>query len=182
MKHIFTMPDPFQVPDGTLVSPFLNPGDSESSLPFNTFNGFSIAGGRIEAGIHSRIQILPFVTQVTFVQSGNLKVWMKEINNEEPYSLEVIPNQAVLTRPGTFLQLVNNDNNAPCDVLYIVSPGYIYLYDKKTRSVIYDDSTVLDEDWDELRKSDWHPSVDLPTIKQRKAACNRLASLKKDFD
>ncbi len=179
MNHIFTMPDPFQVPDGTLVSPFLNPGDSESSLPFNMFKGFSIAGGRIAPGISSKIQISPFVTQVTFVQSGILKVWMKEINNEEPYPLEVIPNQAVLTRPGTFLQLVNNDKNAPCDVLYIVSPGYLYLYDKKTRSVIYDDSSVLDEDWDELRKSDWHPFVDLPNIEQRQAAYNRLASLNK---
>ena len=70
MKHIFTMPEPFQVPDGTLVSPFLNPGDSESVLPFNLFNSFSIAGGRVAAGIRSRIQISPFVTQVTFLQDS----------------------------------------------------------------------------------------------------------------
>jgi len=29
MKHVFDMPEPFRVPDATLVSPFLNPKDSE---------------------------------------------------------------------------------------------------------------------------------------------------------
>ena len=82
MKHVFAMPEPFQVPDGTLVSPFFNPKDSKSGLPFDLLDSFSIAGGRIEAQSRSKIHIFPFVTQITFVRRGALEVWMKAIEDK----------------------------------------------------------------------------------------------------
>ncbi|MCK5197262.1 MAG: hypothetical protein KAR21_02870 [Spirochaetales bacterium] len=175
MNHVFTMLEPFKVPDGTLVSSFFNPMDSEYPLPFNLLDGFSIAGGRIEAGSRSKIQILPFVTQVTFVRRGTLEVRMKGMDDEEPYLLKVPADQAVFTRPGTFLQLINSDNNKHCDVLYIVSPGYLFLFDKVAGKVVYDDSVVLNEDWNDLRESGWHHSVELPTMEQRHEAYRILA-------
>ena len=45
MNQVFKIASPFQVPDGTLVSPFLNAKDSESGLPFNLLDGFSLAAG-----------------------------------------------------------------------------------------------------------------------------------------
>ncbi len=176
MKHVFNMPEPFQVPDGTLVSPFLNPKDSNSKLPFNLLDDFSIAGGRIEARSRSKIHVFPFVTQVTFIRRGTLEVWMKAAEDEKPYSLEARADQAVLTRPGTFFQLINNDDIEPCDVLYIVSLPYLFLYDEENGCVIYDDSAVLNENWDELCASGWCPSVELPTIEQRHDAYRRLAA------
>ena len=176
MKQVFDMPEPYRVPDGTLVSPILNPKDSKSNLPFDLLDGFSIAGGRIEAGSRSKIHVFPYVTQVTFVLRGTLEVWMKAAEDEEPYSLEVRAEQAVLSRPGTFFQLVNNDDTEPCDVLYIVSPPYLFLFDEVTQRVVYDDSTVLSEDWEEFRAAAWCPSVGLPTVEQRHDAYRRLAA------
>ncbi len=170
------MPEPFTVPDGTLVSPFLNPKDSKSGLPFDLLDDFSIAAGWIKARCHSKIQILPFVTQVTFVRRGALKVWMKEMEDDEPYQLDVKADQSVFARPGTIFQLVNNDDIETCELLYIISPAYLFLFDEASKRVVYDDSVVLDEDWDELRESGWRPSIEFPTMEQRHDAYRRLAT------
>lgn len=96
-------------------------------------------------------------------------------DDREPYLLTATADQAVLTRPGTFFQLINGDNNGHCDVLYIVNPGYLFLFNKVTGKVIYDDSVVLNGDWDDLRESGWHHSVELPTMEQRHDAYRSLA-------
>ena len=56
--------------------------------------------------------------------------------------------QAVLTRPGTFFQLINS-TTVPCRVLYITSPSYLFEMDQNGQ-VKYDDAIALDEDWQEL--------------------------------
>ena len=178
MQHVFDMREPSRVPDGTLVSAFLNPKDSNSALPFDVVDGFSIAGGSIEAGERSRIHVLPFVTQVTFVRRGNLKAWMKSADDEAPYALAVGADQAVLTPPGTLLQLVNDSDQAACELLYIVSPAYLFLFDETARRVVYDDATVLDEDWNALRRGGWRITAELPDIADRRAAYERLAALR----
>lgn len=203
MNRIFSISTPFRVPDGTWVSPFLNAKDSESDLPFDLLDGFSLSAGMIEPNSSSKIHIMPFVTQVTFVRSGRLSVKMKGPDDAAPYELTLEkqkqaepeqeepeqekktqeqnklerPEQAVLTEPGTYLQLINKGEQ-PCTVLYIVSPPYTFekLADGHT---LYDDSLVIEEDWHELEQAGWKPSRLLPTQAERNATLQRLAAQKK---
>jgi hypothetical protein len=172
MRRIFEIAEPFRVPDGTLVSPFLNSKDAKSGLPFDLLDGVSVAAGIIEPRTRSKIHVLPFVTQVTFVRRGQLTVWMKSGEDLEPYALHPKDDQAILTRPGTFFQLVNDDIEL-CQVLYIVSPAYVF--EVWNGAVLYEDATVLDESWESLRAAGWQPSVQLPTWEQRQEALQRQA-------
>jgi len=172
MKRIFEIEEPFPVPDGTLVSPFLNAKDTKSGLPFDLLDGVSVAAGIIEPQSRSKIHIMLFVTQVTFVRRGKLEVWMKSEDDVEPYALPLKEDQAALTRPGTFFQLVNNDAE-PCQVLYIVSPAYVF--EVLNGAVLYDDATVLEENWEDLRVAGWRPSVKFSTWEQRQEALQRQA-------
>jgi hypothetical protein len=172
MRRIFEIAEPFRVPDGTLVSPFLNSKDTKSGLPFDLLDGVSVAAGIIEPRTRSKIHIMLFVTQVTFVRRGKLEVWMKSGEDLEPYPLRLKDDQAVLTRPGTFFQLVNDDAE-PCQVLYIVSPAYVF--EVLHGEVFYEDATVLDESWETLRAAGWRPSVKFPTWEQRQEALQRQA-------
>jgi len=155
VRRIFSVGKGVQVPDGTKVFPLLNCLDSQSGLPGNLLEDFSLALGEIGPSHHSRSHIMPLVAQVTFVLRGELEVWMKDPDGTGPYSLRVTAEQAVLTRPGTFLQF-RNPTHAPCRVLYIVSPAYVFLM--KEGKLIYDDSVVLEEDWQELEKMNWKPA------------------------
>lgn len=177
MKKLFEIKDFFQVPDGTLVAPFLNSKDNQSGLPFDLIDGFSIAAGEIEPGVSSSIHVMPFVTQVTFVRSGSLMIRMGEQSDDSHYELNLLADQAVITRPGTFFQLVNLTKES-CHVLYIVSPAYLFEMDENG-NVVYDDSIVLDEDWDDLKKLNWQ----LPKLKygsfskeKRREAYNRMSA------
>jgi hypothetical protein len=172
MRRIFEIAEPFRVPDGTLVSPFLNAKDTESGLPFDLLDGVSVAAGSLEPQTRSKIHVMVFVTQVTFVRRGKLEVWMKSEEDLEPYALRLEEDQATLTRPGTFFQLVNNDPE-PCQVLYIVSPAYVF--EVLNGAVLYDDAIVLEENWEDLRAAGWRPSVKFPTWEQRQEALRRQA-------
>lgn len=172
MNRTFKISNPFRVPDGTLVSPFLNSKDNMSGLPFDLLDGFSLAAGIIEAGKESKIHTMPYVTQVTFVRSGHLLVRMKGPEDADFYECEAGRNEAVLTSPGTFFQLINRKME-PCEVLYIVSPAYLFeMVDKK---VVYDDSVVLEEDWESLKSLGWRPNKGIPTESQRHEAERRLS-------
>jgi hypothetical protein len=175
MNHIFQISSFFRVPDGTLVSPFLNSKDSESKLPFGLVDQFSIAAGVIEPESQSRIHIMPFVTQVTFVRSGRLTIKMKGEGQKEPYCVRLGADEAVLTEPRCYFQLVN-DTRQPCNVLYIVSPAY--LFEMSDGKVLYDDSVVLDESWEEIDRSSYKPSKILPAIKERNEAEQRIKNRK----
>ena len=176
MKRVFTIEKPFRVPDGTLVSPFLNPKDSMSGLPFDLLEVFSLAAGTIEPKTKSKIHVMPFVTQVTFVRHGELTVRMKGHPDRTHYALTVLSNQAVLTEPGTFFQLVN-EGDGPCKVLYIVSPAY--LFEMSGGKVVYDDSVVLEQEWNDLESAEWRPPLRLPTNDQRREAERRLSERSK---
>lgn len=175
MKGIFSVGKGVGVPDGTRVFSLVNCRDSTSGLPGNLLEDFSLAVGEIEPCRHSKIHVMPLVTQVTFVLRGELEAWMKAADHLEPYSLRLRAEQAILTRPGTFLQF-RNRTPAPCRVLYIVSPAYVFL--QEAGRVIYDDSVVLEEDWEELEEVRWEPE----RLRQaglnlgvRQAAIQRLA-------
>jgi mannose-6-phosphate isomerase-like protein (cupin superfamily) len=176
MNRVFAISSPFQVPDGTWVSPFLNAKDSESDLPFDLLDGFSLAAGTIEPSSSSRIHVMPLVSQVTFVRAGELAVRMKGTNDVQPYLLRLAPAEAVLTEPGVYFQLVN-EGSEPCEVLYIVSPAYVFEMDGEGR-ILYDDALVLEEDWETLAESGWRTARALPTDGQRTEALGRLANRK----
>lgn len=173
MNRIFAVSASLRVPDGTLVSPFLNARDSTSGLPFDLLDGFSLAAGTIEPGSQSKIHVMPLVTQVTFVRSGILTARMKAVADEGPYTLMVTSDEAIVTEPGVLLQLSNETREA-CEVLYIVSPAYVFEFDDG--KLIFDDSLVLDETWTELEAARWQPSRALPTLEQRMQAEARLAA------
>ena len=175
IKRVFKINQGFQVPDGTIVSPFLNSKDSESDLPWDLVDEFSIAAGEITPNSKSKIHVMPLVQQVTFVLSGKLEVCMKDIHTSVPYTCKLVENQAVLILPGTFLQFINGTNK-PCRVLYIVSPPY--LFDKEGDQVLYDDSICFDEDWKGLADLNWQPQKLRETnliAESRHAAAERVA-------
>ena len=84
MKQIFIPKEFYKIPDGTLLSPFLNPKDSMSKLPFDLIDGFSMGMGIIEKNTNSKIHVHPHVDQVTFVLSGKITLKMKSDKDENP--------------------------------------------------------------------------------------------------
>lgn len=177
MNKVFSIAAPFQAPDGTWVSPFLNAKDSQSDLPFDLLDGFSIAAGMIDPVSCSKIHVMPFVTQVTFVRSGNLAVIMKRPSDAGVHTLRLAAGQSVLTEPGEFFQLINEDRER-CEVLYIVSPAYVFDMDLDG-SVLYDDSLVLEEDWAHLAMAEWRAAKAMPTREQREGAIRSLLERKR---
>lgn len=157
MNQLFTINNFTRVPDGTLVAPFLNSKDSNSGLPVDLLDDISIAAGVIEPGVSSKIHVMPLVTQITFVLQGKINICMKDALNDTPYSQTLGPQQAIITEPGTFFQLIN-DSAKPCQVLYIVSPAYVFLL-AANGELIYDDAIVLDEDWAALAALHWRPAT-----------------------
>jgi mannose-6-phosphate isomerase-like protein (cupin superfamily) len=143
----------FTVPDGTQVSAFLNATDSsQGDIPPNALGDVSVAAGKIGPGVRSWVHVHPVVTNITYVTAGALTVRMKETGAVE-YDVHVTAGQAVLIEPGTLLQL-RNDGDDEAEVLYIVSPSYVFEADGDD-SPIYDDAVVVFETWEELRQSNY---------------------------
>jgi mannose-6-phosphate isomerase-like protein (cupin superfamily) len=142
------------VPDGTQVSAFLNATDSSlDDVPAGLLDAMSIAAGRIAPGVRSWIHAHPALSQVTYVVSGALTVKMKDPREPEPYLLEVPAGSGVVTQPGTLLQL-RNESTRHVEVLYIVSPSYVFEVGEDGR-VSHDDSILVAEDWAELGPGEW---------------------------
>ena len=171
MNHVFRMANPIVVPDGSIVNGFLNSMDNTSGVDFGLVESLSIAGGLLAPGVRSKLQILPLVTQVTFVRRGQLTVKMKGRRVTHHYTLHLAQNQAALTKPGTFLQLLN-ESDETCEVLYIVTPSYVFEFEEG--KVIYDDSVVFDESWESIETRGWVPSKPYATSGDREAAIARL--------
>ncbi len=175
MNRIFTIRDGFRIPDGTTVRPFLNAKDCMSGPPWDLLDGFSLSAGDIEPHSQSKIQVMPHVTQVTFVVRGELQIVMKDTQTRDPYTLRLAEQQAVITEPGTFFQLVN-PTDVMCRVLYIVSPPYVF--DRQDGQILYDDTIAFDEDWQALAQLNWQPPAPVTgwlTVEARQAALTRLA-------
>jgi mannose-6-phosphate isomerase-like protein (cupin superfamily) len=168
------------VPDGTEVSAFLNATDTnQPDLPLGALAEMSIAAGRVRPRLHSAVHVLPVVTQVTYVVAGELTVRMKERDASASYDLRVKAGQAVVTRPGTLLQL-RNDGNAVAQALYIVSPSFVF--ELNAGAVVYDDAVVVAKSWKALEdRGDAVPALTIPaseTNARRDAAKRRLAAVK----
>ena len=179
MNKKFPLGQGVKVPDGTIVFPFLNPKDSFSDLPWDVLEAFSLSAGEITQGEKSKIHILLHVTQVTFVLEGTIEICMKDATSPQPYTLSLNPYEAVLTKPGTFFQLINAQQ-CPCKVLYIVSPAYVYELDDDM-NVRYDDAISLDETWEDLASINWAPRQLINpknSIHSRNEAYQRLAQAK----
>ena len=88
MNRIFSITGGIQIPDGTVVYPFLNSKDATSGLPWDLVDAFSMSAGDIVPKHASKIHVMPVVTQVTFVLEGSIEVWMKDPDDEEPYALK----------------------------------------------------------------------------------------------
>jgi len=175
MNRIFTIRDGFRVPDETTVYPFLNAKDCLSGLPWDLLDGFSLSAGDIEPKSQSKIQVMPHVTQVTFVVRGELEIVIKDAKSRDPYAFRLAEQQAVITKPSTFFQLIN-PADVMCRVLYIVSPPYVF--DRQDSQILYDDTVVFDEDWQALAQLNWQPPVLVTgrvTAEARQAALTRLA-------
>jgi hypothetical protein len=177
MNRVFTIEHGITVPDGTVVYPFLNPMDSTSGLPWDLIEGFSIAAGDIAPHSKSKIVVSPLVTQATFVLRGALDIHLKDPESPAPYVLNLVAEQAAIACPGTFFQLING-TDAPCRVLYIVSPPYVFEIDRPDGPPRYDDAVVFDEDWQALADQNWQPPglhAAGITLESRQAAQDRLA-------
>ena len=155
MNRVFGPREFFPVPDGTLVSPFLNPMDENSGLPSGIEVSFSLAAGTIEGHGESKIHLHPHIAQVTYVVKGSTLIKMKDPGADQPYVLALEPTQAALTGPGTFLQLINSSDE-PASLLYIVGPPYVFEMGEDG-TVVYDDAIILEENWDELARLNWQP-------------------------
>jgi len=150
VHRVFAPQQYARVPDGTLVCPFLNPGDGTSGLTHELADGhLGMAAGRLEPGTASRVHVLPLVTQITWVIRGRLRVLMADLRDTVPYELEVGAGEAACTQPGELLQLVNGSARDAVDVLYVTSPGYLYQTDERD-NVVYDDAHVVGASWDEI--------------------------------
>ena len=143
--------------------------------------------GLIHPKRSSKIHVHPLVTQVTMVLDGSLEVRLGGPSMPTPRTLRVSQNEAVLVRPGTFLQLVNT-TLLPCRTLYVVGPAYVADVDE-LGNVTYEDAVTLDEPWDELAAQDWRPNrlqeanvtperreAALSSVRARQAASERHGS------
>ena len=152
MNRIFSAGEGFPVPDGTIVHSVLDPAALSRSTG-EWMEDISIAVGHIAPHTTSKIHLHAVVNQVTWVLSGELTVKMKDPRADVPYTLDVSGEQAVITRPGTFFQLVNR-SDADCRVLYIVTPAFVFETDAGGK-VVYNDALVLDHEWDDLAAMGW---------------------------
>lgn len=154
MNRVFSPDSYITVRDGTQVCAFLNPTDPvRRDVPRALRGVMSIAAGRIAPGSRSHIHVHPAVTQVTYVTAGTLCAKMQDGAQPEPYQLIVPAGSAVVSEPGTLLQLCN-ETEADLELLYIVSPPYVLEIGDDAR-VRHDDSVVVAEDWNELESLDW---------------------------
>ena len=155
MRRVFRRGRGATVRDGTRVYPFLNPADSTNDLPLELLSGASVALGGLRPGQASKIHMHPLVTLVVWVISGCLSLKLKDRQSSTPYTLRLRAEDGAMARPGTFMQLLNA-SAAPCRVLYVVSPAYVFL--KLGDRILYDDAIVFDAGWDELARLRWRPA------------------------
>lgn len=159
MRRVFSAGSGFVVADGTRVLPLLELLDEGGGTTI------SLALGEVGPGVTSRIHVHPIVAQVTLVLAGTITATMKDASEPAPYTLEVGESSAVLTPPGTLLQLANPTARL-ARVLYVVTPAWV-------GDAEYDDAVVLEGDFADLERSGWHvPELaDLAAVRARRAAC-----------
>jgi mannose-6-phosphate isomerase-like protein (cupin superfamily) len=173
----FRAADFFKVPDETHVSPFMNATDSmQQRLPWGALGDMSLAAGRIEPGVSSGIHVHPVVAQITYLLAGQLAVLMKGKGDKKPYERELVAGDAVLTEPGTLFQLHNRHEGITAEVLYIVSPSYVF--EAEGKKVVYNDAVIVAKNWSEAEKTRI-PKNRLQDVRgERAESLRRLAAAK----
>jgi mannose-6-phosphate isomerase-like protein (cupin superfamily) len=173
MNRIFRTGNYFTVRDGTAVSPFLNATDTKQpEVPWGLLGEMSIAAGRIRPGVQSSIHIHPAVTQVTYLLAGRLTIRMRDAAAAEYYDLALQAGCAVVSQPGTLFQL-RNDSDRNAEVLYIVSPSYVF--EMEGHDVRHDDAILVARAWKDLASS----SFEIPQISHYEARARREESLRR---
>lgn len=175
MNRIFRPRGHVTASDGTDVSAFLNATDSsQGEVPWGALGQMSIASGRIGPRVHASVHVHPVVTQVTYVVSGELSVRMKDASAAEPYDLALQRGEAVVVEPRTLFQL-RNDSDAAAEVLYLVSPSYVFELERG--AVRYDDAIVVAETWEALAAKQY----DVPALQMTayEAAARRAEALRR---
>ena len=166
-KRIYKIEDGVEVPDGTMVFPIIGPRQQQmANIPI--YDDLSLAYGELELGEKSSVHIHPVCAHLTYVLSGKLTVQMKDSDHPDSYTLDVDANEAVLTKPGTFFQLINR-GQMTCRVIYYCTPGFVFELDANG-NVVYNDAIVLPYTWKELKERNWYiPEMDdLEGIKKRR--------------
>jgi hypothetical protein len=102
---------------------------------------------------------------------------MKSPDDNRPYEVALGADEPVVTKSGTLFQLINEQSD-PCKTLYVVSPTYLF---EKVETVVYDDSVVLEGDWDQLESSNWKVSKPYFSLSDRKECERRLARRQVDW-
>jgi mannose-6-phosphate isomerase-like protein (cupin superfamily) len=173
MNRVFEPRGYFRVPDGTDVSAFLNATDAtQDDVPWGVLGEMSIAAGRISPGVHSWVHMHPAVTQVTYLAAGQLAIRMKDPSSAEPYELSLRVGQAVVSEPGTLFQL-RNDGEEVADVLYIVSPSYVF---EMEGNDVHDDAILVARTWEELASHD-APALKMTSYEARARHAESLRRL-----
>jgi mannose-6-phosphate isomerase-like protein (cupin superfamily) len=148
----------------------------QQSLPWGALGDMSLAAGRVEPGVSSWIHMHPVVTQITYVLSGQLVVLMKGKGDKKPYERELVAGDAVFTEPGTLFQLQNRHGSITAEVLYIVSPSYVFETDGKR--IVYDDAVLVAKNWSEAGKTGISKNRLQDVRGERAESMRRLAAAK----
>ena len=178
--RVYTIEDGVEVPDKTMVFPILDP-EQQRKAGLEIFEPLSLAMGELEKGETSSIHVHPIIAHLTWVLSGQLQVKMKDQEHDEAYTIDVDTNQAVLTKAGTFFQLINRGVDT-CKILYQCAPAFVFDMDQNG-TVFYNDAIVLENyTWEKLKQMKW----DIPELKEdiekikkrRQEAIQRMQSKK----
>jgi mannose-6-phosphate isomerase-like protein (cupin superfamily) len=177
MKYTFRPGDSIVVPDGTALQEILGPRTTHE-LGKALVPEVSTALGTLPANVKSSIHVHPIVVHLTYVLSGQLTVAMKDPENTDYYTIDLLPGETVLTRPCTLFQLINK-TVAPCQALYIVAPCFVYETDA-SGTILYNDQIVLEgKSWSDLRQQKWviPELADIDAIRaKRDESLKRLSS------
>ena len=166
-KQIYKIGNGIKVPDGTKVFPIIDPRQQQmANIPIS--DELSLAYGELDLGVKSSIHVHPICTHLTYVLSGELRVKMKDQESEDVYTLNLNANEAVLTKPGSFFQLINKGQEI-CRVLYQCAPGFVFELDANGNPV-YNDAIVLPHSWEDLKELNWKiPGLDdVDTIRRKR--------------
>jgi hypothetical protein len=167
------------VPDETELAAFLNATDSTNTeLAWQGLGDVSIAAGRIRGNTQSWVHMHPVVTVIIYVTSGELRIRMKDSVEERAYDIRLHSGQAGVAEPGTLMQLCN-DGSAMAEVLYIVSPSYVFELDNG--EVKYDDAVLIARTWNEVENQHDIEALQLSrqdVLARREQAKRRLATTK----
>lgn len=174
MRHVFKIEDGVVVPDGTVVHPIIGPRQMTEAR-IGMFEEMSLALGHLPPDTVSDIHIHPFCNHLTWVIEGTLTVKMKDPSLPEPYELTFHERELVLTRSGTFFQLINKSDKL-VQTLYGCAPAFVFELDDNGE-ITYNDQIVPGKTWRELAEINWclEEMKDLEQLRRdREAAIKRM--------